>query len=42
MYLDTLSSSERAIKLYQKNGFVKTVRYNDNMAADVFMKTIIG
>lgn len=41
MYLNTLSSSESAIILYEKNGFVKTVRYNYNMVADVFMKVII-
>ena len=41
MYLDTLSSSERAIRLYVKNGFKKIERYNDNMIADVFMKSSI-
>jgi ribosomal protein S18 acetylase RimI-like enzyme len=41
MYLDTLSSSKGAIRLYKKNGFVETVRYNDNMAADVFMRRTI-
>jgi len=41
MYLDTLSSSEGAIRLYKKNGFVETARYNANMVADVFMKKII-
>ena len=41
MYLDTLSSSKRAIRLYTKNGFVKIERYNDNMTADVFMKLSI-
>jgi ribosomal protein S18 acetylase RimI-like enzyme len=41
MYLDSLSSSEGAIRLYKKNGFIETARYNDNMIADVFMKRII-
>lgn len=41
MYLDTLSSSEGAIRLYKKNGFVESARYNDNMVADVFMKRTI-
>ena len=38
MYLDTLSTSEKAIKFYKKNGFVETSRYNDNIAANIFMK----
>ncbi|MGN0145471.1 MAG: GNAT family N-acetyltransferase [Clostridium sp.] len=42
MYLDTLSSSKEAIRLYKKNGFVETLRYNDNAAADVFMKKIFA
>lgn len=37
IYLDTLSTSEKAIRLYQKSGFVFTERYNDNQVADVFM-----
>ena len=41
MYLDTLSSSEGAIRLYKKNRFVETARYNDNMVAEVFMKRTI-
>lgn len=41
IYLDTLSSSKRAIRLYKKNGFVEISRYNDNMIADVFMKANI-
>nr|WP_312291471.1 GNAT family N-acetyltransferase [Clostridium chromiireducens] len=41
IYLDTLSSSERAIRLYKKNGFIETVRYNDNMVADIFMRRSI-
>lgn len=37
MYLDTLSSSTRAITLYEKAGFVITERYNENRDADIFM-----
>ena len=37
MYLDTLSSSQRALALYEKAGFVITERYNENCAADIFM-----
>lgn len=37
MYLDTLSSSKKAISLYEKMGFVKTERYNTNDTADIFM-----
>ena len=37
MYLDTLSSSKRAICLYEKAGFERTERYNDNYTADIFM-----
>lgn len=37
MYLDTLSTSERAIRLYKAVGFEETRRYNDNQIADVFM-----
>lgn len=37
LYLDTLSTSERAIRLYKSVGFEETSRYNDNQVADVFM-----
>jgi len=37
MYLDTLSSSTKAISLYGKMGFVRIEKYNNNYAADVFM-----
>lgn len=37
MYLDILSSSRRAVRLYEKAGFVRTERYNDNYTADIFM-----
>ena len=36
-YLDTLSSSKRAVHLYEKAGFEQTERYNDNYTADIFM-----
>ena len=37
MYLDTISTSTRAVSLYEKAGFVYTDRYNENYIADVFM-----
>lgn len=37
MYLDTLSSSTRAISLYERMGFVRIERYNTNYIADIFM-----
>lgn len=37
MYLDTLSSSKKAVSLYEKMGFTRIERYNDNIMADVFM-----
>lgn len=37
MVLDTVSTYRRAMKLYEKMGFVFTERYNDNQRADVFM-----
>ena len=37
MYLDTMSGYDSAIRLYEKMGFVRTERYNDNERADVFM-----
>ena len=42
MYLDTLSSSKKAIRLYEKTGFVKTERYNDNYMAEIFMILNLG
>ena len=32
-----LSSSKRAVHLYEKAGFEQTERYNDNYTADIFM-----
>lgn len=37
MYLDSLSTSKKAIALYRKTGFVDTERYNKNKHSDVFM-----
>lgn len=37
MFLDTTSTSENAVRLYRKNGFCDTERYNDNPNADIFM-----
>lgn len=37
MYLDSMSTSTRAISLYRRAGFRDTDRYNDNQKADVFM-----
>ena len=42
MYLDTLSSSKKAIRLYEKTGFVKTERYNDNYMAEIFIILKLG
>lgn len=37
IYLDTLSTSKKAISLYKKMGFIITERYNSNNIADAFM-----
>lgn len=37
IYLDSLSTSKKAISLYRKLGFVDTERYNLNEYSDVFM-----
>lgn len=37
MYLDSLSTSKKALALYSKLGFVPTEQYNQNEFADVFM-----
>ena len=37
MYLDSLSTSKKALDLYGKVGFVQTERYNQSQTADVFM-----
>ena len=36
-FFDTLSTSEKAIILYKKAGFIMTERYNESEFADVFM-----
>ena len=40
--LDSMSKYGSALRLYEKVGFVKTERYNDNQYADVFMKLTLG
>ena len=42
MYLDTLSTSARALIMYEKAGFVRTERYNENYDADIFMVLKLG
>jgi len=37
MYLDSLSTSKKAISLYRRTGFADTERYNLNERSDVFM-----
>ena len=37
MYLDSLSTSTKAIRLYRSAGFTDTGKYNSNEYADVFM-----
>ena len=41
MKLDTISTYDRAMRLYQQIGFVPTERYNDNQKADVFMSLML-
>ena len=38
MYLDTISTSERAIKLYKAVGFEVIEQYKETIRSDVFMK----
>ena len=37
MFLDSLSTSTKALALYRKVGFKDTERYNSNIYSDVFM-----
>lgn len=37
MFLDSLSTSKKAIALYRNAGFIDTERYNQNKHSDVFM-----
>lgn len=37
MYLDSLSTSKKAIALYRRTGFVDTEKYNSSVRSDVFM-----
>ncbi len=38
MYLDTISTSERAIRLYKAVGFTEIPQYKETIRSDVFMK----
>ena len=38
MYLDTISTSERAIKLYKSVGFEEIEQYKETIRSDVFMR----
>ncbi len=38
MYLDTISTSERAIRLYKAVGFTEIEQYKETIRSDVFMK----
>ena len=38
LVLDSISKYEDAARLYRRYGFTGTVRYNDNVYADVFME----
>lgn len=37
MYLDSLSTSKKAIALYRRTGFIDTEKYDQNKRSDVFM-----
>ena len=37
MYLDSLLTSTKALKLYRRAGFLETERYNDAVRSDIFM-----
>jgi len=38
IYLDTISTSERAIKLYKAVGFMEIEQYKETIRSDVFMR----
>ena len=38
MYLDTISTSERAIRLYKAVGFTEIPQYKETIRSDVFMR----
>jgi len=38
MYLDTISTSERAIRLYKALGFTEIEQYKETVRSDVFMR----
>ena len=39
--LDSMAQYTHALKLYEKSGFTRTDRYNDNERADIFMEKIL-
>ena len=41
LVLDSMAQYTQALKLYEKSGFTKTERYNDNEYADTFMEKIL-
>lgn len=41
VYLDTLSTSERAIRLYKAAGFTEIAPYKETIRSDVFMKKLL-
>ena len=42
MYLDTISStSQKAIRMYKRCGFIDTQRYKSTIRSDIFMKLIL-
>jgi ribosomal protein S18 acetylase RimI-like enzyme len=43
MYLDTISStSQKAIRMYKRFGFIETEKYKSTAHSDVFMKLKLG
>ena len=40
--LDSMAQYTHALKLYEKSGFTRTERYNDNEKADIFMEKILS
>lgn len=41
IYLDTISTSERAIRLYKAVGFTEIAPYKETIRSDVFMKKLL-
>jgi N-acetylglutamate synthase-like GNAT family acetyltransferase len=38
LYLDTFAALAAAVRLYERRGYVRIARYNDNPQAEVFMR----